>query len=115
MNFRQIVEVGNEVSLFNVGDRVIGEPHTKACGKSVSCAVPGISSCAVKNVRQGRGIDGAFAKYLVMPDHLLHQIPDTMSFEDAAVVEPAANVVQDVLERARVEPNDFVVVNGPGR
>lgn len=109
----QIVEVGNEVSLFNVGDRVIGEPHTKACGKCELCRTGNIQLCSEKR-SPGWGIDGAFAKYLVMPDHLLHRIPDTMSFEDAAVVEPAANVVQDVLERARVEPNDFVVVNGPG-
>jgi threonine dehydrogenase-like Zn-dependent dehydrogenase len=49
-----------------------------------------------------------------MPVHLLHRLPDTMSFEEGAVVEPAANVVHDVLERGRVEPNDTVVVLGPG-
>jgi len=49
-----------------------------------------------------------------MPEYLLHHIPDSMTFEEGAVVEPAANVVQDVLERGRIEPNDFVVINGPG-
>ncbi len=37
-----------------------------------------------------------------------------MSDEEAAIIEPTANVVQDVLERGRVEPNDTVVVIGPG-
>jgi len=37
-----------------------------------------------------------------------------VSFEAGALVEPTCNTVQDVLERARVEPEDFVVVLGPG-
>ena len=40
--------------------------------------------------------------------------PTGMAFEEAAVVEPTANVVHDVLERGRVEPADAVVVIGPG-
>ena len=49
-----------------------------------------------------------------MPEHLLHHIPDSMTYEEAAVVEPAANVVQDVLERGLVYANDTVVIFGPG-
>jgi threonine dehydrogenase-like Zn-dependent dehydrogenase len=49
-----------------------------------------------------------------MPEKLLHRIPDHVSFEEAALVEPMANAVHDVLERGRVEPEDFVVVLGPG-
>ena len=109
----QIVEVGQDVTNYKIGDRVIGEPHTRACGKCELCRTGNIQLCNQKR-SPGWGIDGAFAKYVVMPDHLLHLIPDSMSYEEAAVVEPAANVVQDVLERARVDPNDFVVVNGPG-
>ncbi|MFP3904502.1 MAG: zinc-dependent alcohol dehydrogenase, partial [Armatimonadota bacterium] len=41
-------------------------------------------------------------------------IPDDMSFTHAALVEPTANIVTDVLERATVEPEDFVAVIGPG-
>ncbi len=108
-----VVEIGSEVTGFQVGDRVVGEPHTKACGKCELCRTGNIQLCAHKR-SPGWGINGAFARYLTMPEHLLHRIPDSMSFEEAAVVEPAANVVQDVLERGRVEPNDFVVVNGPG-
>jgi L-iditol 2-dehydrogenase len=45
---------------------------------------------------------------------LLHRIPADMTFEEAAFVEPAANVVHDVLERGRVELADTVIVIGPG-
>lgn len=109
----QIVETGSEVVNFSIGDRIVGEPHTRACGKCELCRTGNIQLCSQKR-SPGWGIDGAFTKYLVMPDHLLHKIPDQLSYEEAAVVEPAANVVQDVLERARVEPDDTVVVCGPG-
>jgi len=108
-----IVELGKEVTGFKLGDRVVAEPHTLACGRCELCRAGNIQLCATKR-SPGWGIDGAFARYLAMPVHLLHRIPDTVSFEEGAVVEPAANVVHDVLERGRVEPNDTVVILGPG-
>lgn len=108
-----IVAVGSQVKDYQIGDRVVGEPHTKACGRCELCRTGNIQLCAQKR-SPGWGINGAFARYLAMPTHLLHRIPDSMSYEEAAVVEPTANVVQDVLERGRVEPNDTVVILGPG-
>lgn len=108
-----IVQAGKSVRNFEVGDRIVSEPHTKACGKCELCRTGNVALCEDKR-SPGWGIDGAFARYLVMPEHLLHRIPGSMSFEQAAVVEPTANVVTDVLERGRVEPDDFVVVLGPG-
>jgi len=109
----QIVEVGSEVEHYREGDRVVAEPHTKACGKCYFCRTGNIQICPSKR-SPGWGIDGAFTQYLKMPEKLLHRIPDHMSFEQAALVEPTANVVHDVLERGRVEAEDFVVVLGPG-
>ena len=109
----QICEVGDEVQGWKVGDRVVGEPHTKACGVCWLCRQGHIQICPEKR-SPGWGIDGAFTKYLKYPPKLLHGIPDHVSFEEAALVEPTANVVHDVLERSRVEAEDFVVVLGPG-
>lgn len=108
-----IVKAGADVEGYKVGDRVVAEPHTKACGKCYLCRTGNIQICSAKR-SPGWGIDGAFAKYIKMPERLLHRIPEGMSFEEAALVEPLANVVHDVLERGRVEPEDFVVVMGPG-
>jgi len=110
----QVVEVGENVTEVKVGDRVVGEPHTKACGKCELCRTGNVQICAAKR-SPGWGIDGAFAKYMVMPmPHLLHRIPDHMSYEQAALVEPTVNVVQDVVLRPVLEPNDTVVIFGPG-
>jgi len=109
----EIIGVGSEVTGWTVGDRVVGEPHTKACGKCYLCRTGNIQICPEKR-SPGWGIDGAFTKYLPYPPHLLHRIPEGMSFTHAALTEPTGNVVHDVLERAKVEPEDFVVVIGPG-
>jgi L-iditol 2-dehydrogenase len=109
----EIVELGPGASLYKVGDRVVGEPHTQACGQCYLCRTGNIQICKSKR-SPGWGIDGAFAKYLKMPERLLHRIPGNVSFDTAAVVEPAANTVHDVIERAKVDAGDFVVVVGPG-
>lgn len=109
----EIVEVGAGTTLFKVGDRVVGEPHTQACGHCYLCRTGNIQICPLKR-SPGWGIDGALTKYLNMPERLLHHIPDSMGYDLAALVEPTANVVHDVVERARVDAGDFVVVLGPG-
>ena len=109
----QVVEIGPETSLFRPGDRVVGEPHTQACGQCYLCRTGNIQICRMKR-SPGWGIDGAFTRYLKMPERLLHRIPDHVGYETAAVVEPAANTVHDIIERARIEAGDFVVVVGPG-
>lgn len=109
----RIVELGPGTKLYQIGDRVVGEPHTRACGHCHLCRTGNIQICPDKR-SPGWGIDGAMARWLVMPEKLLHAIPDSMSYTEAALVEPTANVVSDVLERARVEGGDYVVVLGPG-
>jgi L-iditol 2-dehydrogenase len=109
----QIVEIGERVTGYIVGDRVVGEPHTLACGKCELCRTGNMQLCASKR-SIGWGIHGAFAQYMVLPEKLLHRIPNSMSFEEAALVEPTANVCQDVIERGGVQANDFVLVMGPG-
>jgi L-iditol 2-dehydrogenase len=109
----QVVALGPDTDGVEIGARVVGEPHTQHCGHCYLCRTGNIQICASKR-SPGWGIDGAFAKYLVMPPKLLHRIPESMSYEEAAVVEPTANVVTDLLERTGVTAGDFVVVLGPG-
>jgi len=109
----EIVEVGKKVRLFAPGDRVVGEPHNKACGKCYQCRNGHIQNCADKR-SIGWGIDGAFAGYVVMPEHLLHKIPEGVSMEAAAVAEPTAIVAHQLLERAGVRAGDNVVIMGVG-
>jgi L-iditol 2-dehydrogenase len=56
---------------------------------------------------------GAFAEYLVIPQHILYKIPDNVSFEQAAMVEPAA-VAAHAVRLSGIGAGDSVVVLGSG-
>lgn len=108
-----VVEVGPECRSAKVGQRVVAEPHTKACGICPLCRTGNIQICQEKR-SPGWGIDGAMTKNICYPEKLLHQMPVGMTFDQGALVEPTANAFTDVVERSKVTPGDFVVVIGPG-
>jgi L-iditol 2-dehydrogenase len=56
---------------------------------------------------------GAFAEYVAVPEHILYKIPDKVSFEEAAMVEPVA-VALHALNIAKVSPGSYCVVIGAG-
>lgn len=109
----EVVEVGNKVKLARPGNRVVAEPHSKACGVCSLCRNGHIQICDHKR-SPGWGIDGAFTEYIVMSEHLLHVIPDTVSYEEAALLEPCAIAAHQVYERGGITPGDTVVVCGAG-
>lgn len=108
-----IVELGPDCRYYRTGERVVGEPHTRHCGVCYLCRTGNVQICPEKR-SPGWGIHGCMTRYLVMPEKLLHRIPDSMDFDTAAVVEPTANTVHDVIERAGIVAGDFVVILGPG-
>jgi L-iditol 2-dehydrogenase len=57
--------------------------------------------------------DGAFAQYVALPQHILHRIPDNVTFEQAALVEPVA-VALHALNLSGLKLNDTAVVFGAG-
>jgi L-iditol 2-dehydrogenase len=109
-----IAAVGRNVQGWAVGDRVVGEPHTMACGICALCRTGNRQICPHKR-SPGWGIDGAFAQLMRWPEPgLLHRIPDTLDFPAAALTEPLANVVTDVVLPRTVMAGDVVAVAGPG-
>ncbi len=57
--------------------------------------------------------DGAFAEYIVIPEHILHTLPDNVSFEEAALTEPIA-VALHAVNLSESKPDDRVMVVGSG-
>lgn len=105
--------VGEGVTGYAPGDRVVSETSTGSCGVCFLCRSGNRQICADKRAA-GIGRDGAFAEYLVMPAALLHRIPDGLATEEAALSEPTAIAVHAVVERIRVQPGEVVVISGPG-
>ena len=82
-----VIEVGNNVTNFKTGDRVIVEPIV-ACGKCPACLEGKYNLCSSLGFHGLCGSGGGFAEYTVFPEKFIHKIPDEMSYEQAALVEP---------------------------
>ena len=109
----EIIEVGQNVAGYQVGDRVVSEPHKGGCGTCKYCLTGEVEVCRNKRAI-GYKIDGCFASLISMPVTSLHRIPENVTYEQAALTEPLAVAVKGVLERAKIEPEDFVMVAGCG-
>ncbi len=94
------------------GVRVVGEPHSLACGTCHLCRRGHAELCAAKR-SPGWGIDGAMAAQVAVPAHLLHVVPDAVGDRAAALTEPTAIVVSGY-ERRPVPLGGTVLVVGPG-
>jgi len=108
----EIIETGKDVAGFKVGDRVLSE-SVKACGVCKYCK-EGRSNLCEESTLFGIHTAGGFAEYVAVPHKLLHRMPENMSYEDAALVEPLSNALHFVRDITPFRINDFVVVQGCG-
>lgn len=107
-----IVEsIGTDVEDLAVGDRVVLEPF-QCCGTCYACRVGRPNVCQSLQV-YGAHIDGGFCEYLVSPSRNFHKVPDTLTFEQAAMIEPYTIAAQCAW-RADVRDGDVVLIHGAG-
>lgn len=109
----EIAEIGDRVEGWVVGDRVVSEQHTHACGRCRHCLTGNAFACASKRA-PGYFEDGAFAEFIKVPHWLLHRMPDNTNYVEAAFSEPSAVAVHGMLERTGIAPEDVVLVLGCG-
>jgi alcohol dehydrogenase/L-iditol 2-dehydrogenase len=108
-----IVEVGEGVKGYHEGDKVISETSAYVCGKCRFCR-SGFYNMCPDRLGYGYGTDGAFTNYVKVRQEILHRMPDSLSFEEAALTEPVCVAYNAVIARSRVMPGDTVVIIGPG-
>lgn len=108
-----VTEVGEGVTGISVGSRVVSETPEIYCGKCEQCRTGNQLLCPSKR-SIGYQTDGAMADYIVIRQELIHQIPDNISFEEAAVCEPASVTAHAVYDKANIQPGDTAVIFGPG-
>jgi L-iditol 2-dehydrogenase len=108
-----IAEVGKDVKGWKVGDRIVTETRTGSCGTCYICQSGFPQACEQKRPF-GIGINGAYTKYVAGPAHLLHHLPDSISFEAGALIEPIAVCITSILERSHLQTGESVVITGPG-
>lgn len=108
-----IEQVGAEVKEFKKGDRVVSANNPFACGKCDVCATGNPNLCPQKRA-MGIHSDGCFADFVKLPANLIHKIPENVSFEEAALMEPLAVATHAVANRCGINKGDAVVVFGAG-
>ncbi len=109
-----IVQVGSEAAdQWAVGDRVVGELHTGACGTCELCLAGKPHICDGK-LALGSRYDGAFAEYLTLPSWLAHRIPEGVPWEIAGITEPFAITAHCLLERGGIKGARSVLISGSG-
>lgn len=107
----KIVELGAGVTNWKVGDRVAPDA-CQVCWECYSCKRMDYPCCD-KLAFTGLHTDGAFAPYVNVPAYTLYKIPDSMTSEQGALVEPIS-VGMHAVRRAPVVAGDNVVIIGAG-
>ena len=104
--------VGEGVTRFHVGDRVAVFPLLW-CGKCVSCE-RGIYAQCLNYDYLGSRSNGAMAEYVVAPERNLLHIPDCLSLEEGALLEPAAVALHALRRAGSCGAGESVVIFGAG-
>jgi alcohol dehydrogenase len=95
------------------GQRVVGEINL-ACGKCEWCTKGLGRHCPTRTVLGIVNRDGAFAEFLTLPMVNLLRVPDEMTDQAAALVEPVA-AAAEILEQMDLQPGTRVAIIGDGR
>jgi L-iditol 2-dehydrogenase len=107
-----IAAVGKGVERHRAGDRVAVEPgHT--CGTCAYCRSGHYNLCPDVVFMATPPVDGAMAEYVVWPESFVYALPDSLSFEQGAMMEPLA-VGLWAVERGQVRPGASVAIFGCG-
>lgn len=112
----EIAAVGSELDWPKVGMRVCVAPNM-GCGHCDDC-VQGNTQLCQNYFSFGVVIDGGFAEYMLLPQAAmdqgnLYEIPEGMSYEEAAVAEPLACAYHGLMA-CRPSPGESVLVVGVG-
>lgn len=106
-----ITEIGPEVDGLSIGQRVSGEGHI-VCGRCRNCQA-GRRHLCINTVGVGVNRPGAFADYLVIPGSNIQPIPNDISDEVAAILDPFGNAVHTSLHFNLVGEDVLITGAGP--
>ena len=107
----EIVEMGVEVRGFKVGDRVSAEGHI-TCGVCRNCRA-GRRHLCMNTVGIGVHRAGAFAEYLSVPAVNVFKLPDMISNDMAAILDPLGNATHTALSFDLVGEDVLITGAGP--
>ncbi|MFZ7120460.1 MAG: galactitol-1-phosphate 5-dehydrogenase [Eubacteriaceae bacterium] len=107
----EIVEIGSEVKGFNIADKVVVNPMVP-CGECKYCKVGKYNLCENYDYLGSRS-SGGFAEYAKVIHTNAYKVPQDMTHEQIAGIDPAAIALHGIV-RGGVKVGDIVVVFGSG-
>jgi len=107
-----IAAVGSEVSDSRIGERVAIEPQ-RNCRRCRECRAGRYNLCPYMEFYATPPIDGAFAQYATIRTEFAHRVPDSLSDEAAALLEPLS-VAITTMRKAGIVPGSSVLIAGAG-
>lgn len=108
----EVVEIGDGVKNFKAGDRVVVEPMV-VCGECPACKEGKYNLCSTLGFHGLCGSGGGLAEYTVFPEEYVHKLPDSMTYEQGALIEPMAVALHSI-RIANFNVGDTAIVLGSG-
>lgn len=106
-----VVELGEGVTQFHIGDRVTVEPCI-VCGKCEACRHGDYGYCEHITYTYREG-DGAMADYITVKEPYIYRLPEYLTYETGALIEPLS-VATHAVRRADIRIGETVLVIGAG-
>lgn len=107
-----ISKVGSAVTTLKVGDRVAMEPGI-SCRRCEPCKGGNYNLCVNMAFAATPPYDGTLARYYVLPEDFCYKLPEHISLQEGALMEPLSVAVH-IVKQAQVSPGQSVVVFGAG-
>lgn len=116
----EVVEVGPKAKRWKIGDRLVSDNTGHVCGHCINCATGKYLFCSERK-GMGNDMDGGFSEYVKIPGEVLntfpncvHRVPDNVTDQEAAIIEPMCNGYKAVIQEGELHPGQTVVVVGVG-
>ena len=107
-----IVKTGSAVSSLKEGDLVALEPGVP-CRRCARCKEGKYNICKEMAFAATPPFDGTLAKYYALPEDFCYKLPEGMTLEEGALVEPLGVAVH-IVKQGGVKPGNTVVIFGAG-
>lgn len=107
----EVAVIGSEVKKVKPGDRVTIEP-VLVCGKCKACRAGSYGYCENISFTYRNG-DGAMADYITVEEPYLYKLPEYLSYNAGALIEPLSVAVHAV-RRADIKLGEKVLIIGAG-
>lgn len=107
-----VVEIGSAVKSLKIGDRIALEPGYP-CRRCAPCLSGHYNLCPEMHFAASPPVNGTLAGFYSSPEDFCYKLPDHVSLQEGALIEPLAVAVH-IVKQAEIKPGQSVVIMGAG-